>query len=671
MGFECSGRHENPARPRADSGPPLRSGMRPLRLDRVSTTMSGRLASMAGPLEGTLFRLAETDVSIGRDAENEIAIPDASLSRRHSLVSFVGGEHRIRDLESRNGTFVNGLPVTDCVLRHGDQIGLGASLLLFSDDAGADSAPDRAPGPFDESLQVGSTVDLRPEESPYFEGSESASRLDSARLAGDLRVLLEASRQIAASRSIRHLSERLIDLLLETLPLDAAAFLWCESATLEPSEVFGKSRRAGMPAVSRMLARRVLESGEALLSCNPANGDSLPASASLLESGERSIAIAPLAAFGRVWGVVSISSASPGPALELRHLELLTGVANMAAAAADNLRQREWIETDRRRMAGELSAGTDLVGESRAMRVVHDLIARVAPSDATTLVVGETGTGKELVARAIHRLSRRGMRPFVAVNCAALTETLLESELFGHERGAFTGAIAQKRGKLEAADGGTLFLDEVGDMSPALQAKLLRALQEREFERVGGTRTIRVDVRFVAATNRDLAQAIEAGAFRADLLYRLNVVSIALPPLRERREDIPLLAGYFLRRHAGKARKELRGFSAEARNSLLRYDWPGNVRELGNAVERAAVLATGPVVLPEDLPSSLLETSAARASGLGMYHDAVNEAKRGVIRRALEQADGSFTEAARLLGLHPNYLHRLVSRLDLRRETGK
>jgi transcriptional regulator with GAF, ATPase, and Fis domain len=631
--------------------------------------MSGRLAAISGPLEGALFRLGERDVCIGREPENGIAIPDASLSRQHSLVVFLDGGHRIRDLESRNGTFVNGVPVIERALHHGDQIGLGASLLLFSEDELPESEPGREAIRLEENTRQGSTVDLRPEDSPYAEGSRSAERLDARRLAGDLQILLEASRRIAASRSIRHLSESLIELLFEALPLDAAAFLWGEAATLESAECYGTSRLPGAPAVSRTLAKRVLDSREAVLSRDVSTDQTLATSQSVVASGARSIAVAPLAAFGRVWGVVSISSASAEAILEVRHLELLTGLANMAAAAADNLRQREWIESDHRRMAGELSAGSDLVGESRPMRAVHDLLARVAPTEATTLIVGETGTGKELVARAIHRLSHRGDRPFVAINCAALTETLLESELFGHERGAFTGAIAQKRGKLEIAAGGTVFLDEVGDMSPALQAKLLRALQEREIERVGGTRTFPIDVRFVSATNRDLALAIKSGAFREDLFYRLNVVSIALPPLRDRKEDIPLLAGYFLRRHAEKARRQLRGFSTEARDCLMRYDWPGNVRELGNAIERAVVLAAGDIVLPEDLPSTLVESSPAPASGLGRYHDAVNEAKRAVIRRALEEANGAFTEAAKLLGVHPNYLHRLVTRLGLRRDS--
>ena len=226
------------------------------------------------------------------------------------------------------------------------------------------------------------------------------------------------------------------------------------------------------------------------------------------------------------------------------------------------------------------------------MRSLYRQIGRVAPSDSTVLITGESGTGKELVARAIHSNSPRAERPFVAINCAAITETLLESELFGHERGAFTGAIAQKKGRLETADGGTVLLDEIGELSPALQAKLLRVLQEREFERVGGTRSIAVDFRLVAATNRDLEQAIAAGTFRRDLYYRLNVVSLAVPPLRERPEDIPLLANHFARRHAANMKRRVTGVSPEALACLMAYDWPGNVRELENAIERAVVLGS-------------------------------------------------------------------------------
>jgi Nif-specific regulatory protein len=284
------------------------------------------------------------------------------------------------------------------------------------------------------------------------------------------------------------------------------------------------------------------------------------------------------------------------------------------------------------------------------------------------LLLGESGTGKELAARAIHRASPRANKPFVPINCATLTENLLESELFGHERGAFTGAIGRKIGKIELAEGGTVFLDEIAELAPALQAKLLRLLQEHEFERVGGTRPIRVDVRFVAATNRNLSQSVARGHFRADLFYRLNVVSLVMPPLRDRREDLPLLASYFASKYAKKTHRVVRGITPEARDALLRYDWPGNIRELENAIERAVVLGSTEMILPEDLPESVLERQVAKP---GSYHSALAAAKRDLIRNAIRSARGNFTEAARLLGVNPNYLHRLVNNLNLRAEFGR
>jgi len=247
----------------------------------------------------------------------------------------------------------------------------------------------------------------------------------------------------------------------------------------------------------------------------------------------------------------------------------------------------------------------DMIGDSPPMRVVYDLIRKAAPFDCTVLIAGETGTGKELAARAIHQNSPRARGPFVAVNCAALSEHLLESELFGHEKGAFTGAVSLKRGKLEIADGGTAFLDEIGDLAPALQAKLLRALQHREFERVGGTRTIKVDVRVVAATNRDLEEAVVAtGQFRQDLLYRLKVVTLTMPPLRARRGDIPMLAGHFAAKY-GRGRPLT--LSREAIDALSAHQWPGNVRELGNAIESAVVLGCSDLIVADDLPEAVLE----------------------------------------------------------------
>jgi len=253
----------------------------------------------------------------------------------------------------------------------------------------------------------------------------------------------------------------------------------------------------------------------------------------------------------------------------------------------------------------------------------------------------------------------------VALNCAALTETLLESELFGHEKGSFTSAICQKKGLLEVAEGGSVFLDEVGELSLTLQAKLLRVLQEREFVRVGGTRPIKLNVRFLAATNKDLQKAVRENSFRADLFHRLNVISFTLPALREHPDDIPLLAEYFAARYAKRCNRDVQGISAQARASLARYDWPGNIRELENAMERAVVIGSSHFILPEDLPETLFEAPPASAAEPARYHDAVRKLKRQLILSAFEQS-GSITEAAKLLDLNPNYLHRLIRNLDLR-----
>jgi DNA-binding NtrC family response regulator len=308
-----------------------------------------------------------------------------------------------------------------------------------------------------------------------------------------------------------------------------------------------------------------------------------------------------------------------------------------------------------------------IVGESPGMRDAVETARRAAPSGATVLLLGESGTGKEVVARAIHRWSLRATRPFVVVNCVALSEELLESELFGHEKGAFTGAHQLKRGKLEIAHGGTVFLDEIGDVRPALQAKLLRVLQDQTFERVGGTRPIRADLRFVAATNRNLALAVRQGHFRLDLFYRLNVVSVTLPPLRERPDDIELLAHHFLERYRREVKRELAGFKPEVLACLRRYGWPGNVRELENAIERAVVLAEGVEIAERDLPAEVRDAGGGSGprDDARSFHAHLEEFKRGLIVSTLRRTGGNRTHAARLLGLQRTYLAKLIRELGV------
>jgi DNA-binding NtrC family response regulator len=306
-----------------------------------------------------------------------------------------------------------------------------------------------------------------------------------------------------------------------------------------------------------------------------------------------------------------------------------------------------------------------VIGQSTEMNRALEVARKAAATRSTVLLLGESGTGKEIFARAIHKWSDRRSQPFIAINCVGLSRELLESTLFGHERGAFTGAVEQKKGKMELAHGGTVFLDEVGDISTELQTKLLRFLQEREFERVGGSRPIRVDVRIIAATNRDLSAAVEKGVFREDLFYRLNVVSLKLPPLRDRKEDIPGLANYFLKRFALETKKNFDGIADDALKKLVSYRWPGNVRELGNEIESALVLGKGPRLTLSDLPAKIISAPTSKARDTLSYHTAVDDFRRDLINKTLAQTQGSRVAAAKILGLQRTYLSRLIKSLRL------
>lgn len=332
------------------------------------------------------------------------------------------------------------------------------------------------------------------------------------------------------------------------------------------------------------------------------------------------------------------------------------------------LRARE-MESENRRLREQLDSKyglENMIGESPPMQEVFETIRQVAPSRATVLIQGESGTGKELVAHALHRLSPRHQGPFVAVHCAALTPTLLESELFGHERGAFTGAVERRPGRFELADGGSIFLDEVGEIDPSVQVKILRVLEERRFERVGGRETLETDTRLIAATNRDLHRLVQEKKFRDDLFYRLHVVVINLPPLRERREDIPLLAGRFLEEFSRENRKPVEGLTPDAMDVLMRYDWPGNIRELKNVIERMVVLSRQNKLTVRDIPSAIREGAGDSSPARSFRELSLEDAEREHILKALEAHGGNRTRAARQLGISRRTLHRKLNQYGIR-----
>jgi len=622
--------------------------------------MNPRLTAISGRLKGSVFTIEHLPVVIGRDRTATLCIADASVSRRHSQIEKENDQFLILDLESLNGTFINDVPVKRRQLQHGDRVRIGDSQFLFlmhDGDVSSKSSEVR----FDEGQVVsGSTLQVGFNDALYL-------------MARDLSALMKVSTTINAVRGVETLQKTLLELLFEVVPAEWGAILLTDPGpqgdASEFASLFGLDRRHGQDEsieVSRTITKSVLQRGESLLINNLAEATGIESSASLTTERPGSILCVPLIMLERTLGVIYLETKEPNTVFDKDHLQLVSAISAITAVALENARHFEWLVSENQRLIADFNIEHNMVGESPRIRDVLQFIAKVAPTDSTVLLSGESGTGKELAARAIHQNSKRADKPFMAVNCAALAESLLESELFGHEKGAFTGALGLKKGRLEIADGGTVFLDEIGELELVLQLKLLRVLQERNFERVGGTRTIKVDIRLITATNKNLEEAVSGGTFRQDLYYRLNVVGLEMPALRDRQEDIPLLANYFAAKYGEKCNRRITGISAEAQARLRSYDWPGNVRELENAIERAVVLGTTDRILLEDLPESVLESEPAATAPGTKYHDAVAQTKKQIILGAMQQAKGSYTEAAKLLGVHPNYLHRLIRNLNLK-----
>jgi len=634
--------------------------------------MNPRIVAVNGSKKGATFPLTSEEITIGRESANAVSLNHASVSRRHCLIRRENDDFKIFDLDSYNGTFVNGIPVKEQVLAHADKLRIGSIELLFLTEEGEQTTSGQLVRWDDSDPLTQSAKQLLPE--TLLHQTEQALVTDPSpeRMARYLGVVLRIATRINQLRHTQELVREILDSIFEIIPVDRGAILLGRGEK-DFSSIYSKHRnQQNHPVrVSRTVVARVMGERVAILTNDIQTSESLRTAESLMAAQISSLMCVPLIVVEKLLGVIYLDTSDPIVRFDEAHLRLLAGIAGMAAVSLENARQIEWLEDENSRLRSTLAIDHNMIGESPAAQEVYSFIQRVAPAKSAVLICGESGTGKELAAHAIHANSPRAAQPFVPINCAALTETLLESELFGHERGAFTGAIGRKQGKLEVAHGGTVFLDEIGEMTLAMQSRLLRFLQDHKIERLGGTRSIELDVRIIAATNRNLEEAIKTGGFREDLYHRLNVVKVTLPPLRDRREDVPLLASYFTMKYANECKRSVTGITPEARALLQTYDWPGNIRELENAIERAVVLGSADTIGVEDLPRRVLDLADGGSQIPVNYNDAVKDAKRQIIMNALAKSQGNYTEAAKTLGIHPNNLHRIIRMLDLKAAAAK
>ncbi|MSR58584.1 MAG: FHA domain-containing protein [Planctomycetaceae bacterium] len=647
-----------------------------------------------------VYRLTPGQVmTIGRAPTNRIVLHDEVCSRYHCEVFQTGTLWKIRDLQSRNGTLVNGQEVGgETELKAGQVIEIGPCELAFTYDLSQAFPKSDVEEPTEgeaghitadvlDSLPIAGepTIIHRERENPFLVGRRSAM-LESDRNSRELGQLYRLALDMGSAANSKQLAEIVLNGLTAGTAADIGALLLLPAPVSSEDEAGEMSlvayRSAGdrpYQKVSEYLSSTVLNSREAILARDVSDDSLLVNRDSLGEIQAKSVICAPIRMGRKIYGLIHLYSTDPENKLEPDDLEYTLAVADQCAGGLDNLLRQEKqaeelvdLRNEKEKLKQKLGIENEMVGNSPSLQDLKTRIVRIAPTDATALIRGESGVGKELVARAIHFNSRRRNGPFVCMNCAALTESLLESELFGHEKGSFTGATARKIGKFEQAHKGTLFLDEVGEMGPTIQAKFLRVLEGHPFERVGGSTPIQVDVRVVAATNRDLEKAVEEGVFRKDLYFRLHVVEMVVQPLREHLSDVPELAKYFLERFAGETGRAVRDFTPAAIDKLSAYDWPGNVRELQNAVERAVILCTGELVGVGDVQlSSLGGGDEHRLIGLGAaaaFGDVTLEAvEQQHIMTVLDRTNWNKSQAAQILGIERSTLDRKLKRYQVSR----
>ncbi len=653
----------------------------------------------SGILEGVSEALKTGHVtSIGRAPTNQLMIPDELCSRNHCEVFFEGGAWRVRDLGSRNGTRVNSQEITgDVILIDNFQFQIGNTFIEFLADyrrateasgvnteIGQETSRHVSPQlhrqrnsqseprpeivhATDKTRYTSVDVDLTPTT------SEPAQRL--------VRLGLRMSGEV----DVRRLCETVLDSLFDVTPSDIGAVLLFKDLDhpgQDPRNLeliaYKSLNSRPFERVSDYVTNYALESRAAVVAHDVKSDDKFSSSDSLRDMRAESIICAPIRIGNRMLGLIQLYATNPDNRLQADDAEFTLAVADQLAGALENLKERSRLaagiarfEQENKTLREQLLIETELVGDSDSIRRLRERILRIAPTGATVLIRGESGVGKELVARAIHQHSNRAEAPFVTMNCAALSESLLESELFGHEKGSFTGAVSRKIGKFEQAHGGTIFLDEVGEMSPAIQAKFLRVLEGHPYERVGGGTEVRVDVRVVAATNRDLENSVDQGRFRKDLYFRLQVMELLVEPLRDRRTDIAILAKHFMQRFSKKCGRSVTSILPSAMATLVNYGWPGNVRELQNTIERAVILCPGETLGPADIQLSALgrsdSASTVSVSTAGYRPISIDLIEQEHILATLEWTKWNKSQAAHILNVERSTLDRKLKKYEVER----
>lgn len=651
-------------------------------------------------------------VTIGRAATNQIVIKDERASRNHSEIFLTRGNWTLRDLDSRNGTFVGERQVRgDYTLAPGDVVRIAQCQLAFVQDL-SQAFPDPVTGaaglaqlPLGEEtaagalvaadtgeIEVGDVLDepLQPQTITHRRGQTrflvpgGPSDVPVPRLGQAAATLCRLAFELASQPDATSVAHFALNGLFESTHVDAGAVLLLPRAhngEASPADLQVVASRTDLEPTyhrpSSFLASTALRDGEAVLARNIEGDSQLATRDSKGQFHATGAILAPIRQDRKVIGLIHLYSTSDERVPDPDDLEFTLAVADNVALAIRTLaRQQELAEnlsqtrSEILELRKQLGAESELVGSSPLLAHVQQQIMRAAPSRATVLIRGESGVGKELVARAMHYASPRKKGPFVCLNCAALTETLLESELFGHERGAFTGATERKIGKFEAGHQGTLMLDEIGEMSPSIQAKFLRVLEGHPFERVGGSQPIKVDVRVIAATNRDLEKAVAEATFRRDLYFRLRVLEIFVPPLRKRPEDIVELAEYFLDRYNAETGRKIRGFTPEATHQMKQYRWPGNVRELKNVIERAVVLSRSDFIDTEDLALSSIATAGESGEIVSPKTTfeplSLDDLEKRHIHSTLRATGWNKSRTAAILGVERSTLDRKIRRYGLK-----